>query len=168
MRSQRTSELGVWRLADDRAAGGLDDGDEHRRVDRAGLQVGVPVPARAELVPRVVAVHEVDPAGDGLDPVHDPDQVLARRVGVAGVEAEADVLVSPPSPTASQSLAMLSRLRAIAPSPPAVFSISMGSGRSISLDRLAPAVVAFGRVGVDGHVPAVHDQPCGADRTPLR
>jgi hypothetical protein len=35
------------------------------------------------------------------------------------------------SVTASHSRAMPSRLRAIAPSPPAVFSISIGSGRLI-------------------------------------
>jgi hypothetical protein len=36
-----------------------------------------------------------------------------------------------PSPTASHSLAMFSSDRNIAPSPPAVFSISIGIGRAI-------------------------------------
>ena len=49
------------------------------------------VPAGAELVSRVVAVHQVDPAGDGLDPVHDGRQVLTGRERVTGVQAEADL-----------------------------------------------------------------------------
>ena len=78
-------------------------------------------------------MHQVDPAGDRLDPVDDGGQVLAGGEGVAGVEAEADLTAaaSAASPIASQSRAMASRPRAIAPSPPAVFSISIGSGRSI-------------------------------------
>ena len=54
---------------------------------------------------------------------------------MAGVQAEAEVgTVLPPRPasvTASQSLPIASSDRAMAPSPPAVFSISIGSGRSI-------------------------------------
>jgi hypothetical protein len=45
----------------------------------------MPVPAGAELVPRVIAVHWVDPPGDRLDPVDDGGQVLAGREGVARV-----------------------------------------------------------------------------------
>jgi len=55
--------------------------------------VGVPVPAGVELVAAVVAVHEVDPAGDRLDPLDDAEQLLPARVRVAGVEAEADVVL---------------------------------------------------------------------------
>ena len=63
-------------------------------IDLAGAEVGVPVGARARGVARVVAVHQVDAAGDGLDPLDGVDQRLARRPGVAGVEAEADALVA--------------------------------------------------------------------------
>ncbi len=48
--------------------------------------------------------------------------------------------------TASQSRAIDSSERAIAPLPPAVFSISSGSGRSICCDGLDPVLDALGRV----------------------
>src|SRR5206468_4054841 len=41
-----------------------------------------------ELVPGVVQVHQVDPAGDGLHPVDDADQLLTGGEGVARVQAE--------------------------------------------------------------------------------
>src|SRR5262249_15757549 len=50
--------------------------------------------AGAELVARVVAVDQVDPAGDGLDPVHDRGQVVPARVRVAGIQAESDGAVA--------------------------------------------------------------------------
>src|SRR5580692_10558314 len=77
-------------LADGRGAGRPDHPEQQRRVDGPGGDVGVPVPARAELIARVVAVHQVDPAGDRLDPVDHVGQVDAGRVGVAGVQAEPD------------------------------------------------------------------------------
>ena len=76
------------------------------------------VAARAGLVLGVVAVDEVDAAGDGLDAVDGVDQRLARGPGVAGVEAEADAL----SPMSSHRRAIVSKWRAMAWSPPAVFS----------------------------------------------
>src|SRR5579859_6867337 len=74
---------GVGGLGDYRGAGRAHDVQELFRVDRARLDGGVPVAAGAELVPRVVAVHQVDPAGDGPDPVRDAHQILAAGVGVA-------------------------------------------------------------------------------------
>src|SRR5262249_11122904 len=56
-------------LADDGGARGADHPEQQGGIDGPGADVRVPVPARAELIPRVVAVHQVDPAGDGLDPV---------------------------------------------------------------------------------------------------
>src|SRR6185312_13841764 len=76
-------------LHDHVAAGGPDDGRDRLRLDEAGAEVGVPVGAGVEGVPAVVGVHQVDPAGDGLDPVHDAGQVLAAGMRVAGVQAEA-------------------------------------------------------------------------------
>src|SRR5215471_600386 len=81
----------VWGLGDRRDTGHADDVEQEFRLDRAGLDGRVPVAEGAELVPRVVAVHQVDPAGDGLDPVHDAGQVLAAGVGVTGVQAEPDL-----------------------------------------------------------------------------
>jgi hypothetical protein len=66
---------------------------------------------------------------------------------------------SPPSPaaelTASHSRAMASSDRAIAPVPPAVFSMSIGSGRSIR----STALTQFSRPSA-GSVPAVTCPPC--------
>src|SRR5580765_146097 len=78
-------------FADDRRARGADHAEQQGGIDGPGADVGVPVPAGAELIPRVVAVHQVDPAGDGLDPVGRVGEVDAGRVGVAGVQAEAQV-----------------------------------------------------------------------------
>ena len=108
------------------------------------VDVGVPVPARTELVPRVVAVHQVDPAGDRLDLVRRVGQVDAGRVGVAGIQAETQVRVVtgrvadrvPERPIASSDLAM-------APSPAGVFSISIGSGRSIRSTAFASSPGPF-------------------------
>jgi len=67
--------------------------------------------------------------------------------------------ISPLSPaaalTASHSRAMASSDRAIAPLPPAVFSMSMGSGRSIR----STALTQFSRPSA-GSVPAVTCPPC--------
>ena len=51
---------------------------------------------------RVVGVDQVDAAGDRLDPVDDAEQVLAAGVGVAGVEAEADVVLADRVPQPGQ------------------------------------------------------------------
>src|SRR5208282_2860594 len=46
----------VGGLADGRGAGRADDADQQRGVDGARVDVGVPVPARAELIAGIVAV----------------------------------------------------------------------------------------------------------------
>src|SRR5215470_4904837 len=48
----------VGGLADDRRARGADHAEQQGRIDGSGADVGVPVTARAELVPRVIAVHQ--------------------------------------------------------------------------------------------------------------
>ena len=68
--------------------------DEGLRVDLALAEVLVAVAARAVAVLGVVAVDQVDAAGDGQDALGGADQLLAGGVGVAGVEAEADAAVA--------------------------------------------------------------------------
>jgi Glycosyltransferase family 87 len=63
-------DSGLRRLADRWRAGRPHHVEQRRRVDRARVEVRVPVGAGPELVARVVAVHQVDPAGDRLDLVH--------------------------------------------------------------------------------------------------
>src|ERR1700761_5673622 len=75
------------RLADHRGVRGLHDGDQQLGVYLPGAEVGVPVTARAG---GVFAVHQVDAAGDGLDPVDGVDEPFAGGPGVPGVQAEAD------------------------------------------------------------------------------
>ena len=58
---------------------GLDGALAHRRVA---------VPRGTELVTGVIAVHEVDPASDGHDPVDYADQILPGGERVAGIQAE--------------------------------------------------------------------------------
>ena len=77
-------------LDDHRGAGGAHDVGEVGAVDVTGAEVGVPVGAGVELVAAVVAVHQVDPAGDGAHLLDDAAEVGAAGVGVAGVEAEPD------------------------------------------------------------------------------
>src|SRR5579862_5078782 len=48
------------RLADGSRPGRAHHAEQQGGIDRAGRDIGVPVPARAELVPGVVAVHQVD------------------------------------------------------------------------------------------------------------
>ena len=134
--------------------------DQHVRVDRALADVRVPVARRAELVAGVVEVHEVDPAGDRLDPVDHVDQLLARRRSAWQVSRQKP---TSNSPTASQRRASASNRRAIAWSPPAVFSISTGTGKPPSsawrARNLRQFVDAVGGVVLRGDVPAVHHQP---------
>src|SRR5262249_4384519 len=61
-------------LTDHRSVGGLDDCNEQFGVDLSGAEVGVPVRTRARGVARVVAVHQVDPAGDAHDPLDGVDE----------------------------------------------------------------------------------------------
>src|SRR5882757_7995998 len=84
----------VGGFADHRGACGLDDRDEQLGVDLSGAEVGVPVGARACGVSRVVAVHQVDAAGEGLDAIDRVDQRLTSGPGMAGVEAEPDAAVA--------------------------------------------------------------------------
>ena len=112
---------------------------------RARAEVGVPVGAGVELVARVVGVDEVDAPGDGPHLVDDGAEVVAAGVGVAGVEAEADVVAARRRPIASHSRPIASSRRAIALSPPAVFSMSSGTGRSrpsMHLRQLSKPVAA--------------------------
>ena len=76
------------------ALGSAHHRDDQLWIDLALAEVVVPVAAGVERVLRVVGVHQVDAAGDRLDPVDDVEQVLAAGVGVAGVEAEADAEVA--------------------------------------------------------------------------
>ena len=124
----------------------------------------MPVPARAELVSRVVAVHQVDAAGDRLDPVDDGRQVLAGRESVTGVQAEADLAAAiggvadgVPQPRDGVQAA---GHRAVAASG----VLDQHGQRPVDpLDGLAPAVIALLRVDSGGDMPAVHDQALGAD-----
>src|SRR4051794_34235074 len=87
-------------LADHRGVGGLDDRNQQLGLDLSGAEVGVPIRTRTRGVPRVVAVHQVDAAGDAHDPLDGVDELLARSPGMAGVEAEADALVADVVPQA--------------------------------------------------------------------
>jgi hypothetical protein len=84
----------VGGFADDRRVGRFDDRYQELRGDLPGTDVGVAVRARTRRVPRVIAVHQVDAAGDRLDAIDRVDQRLARRPGVAGVEAKPDTGVA--------------------------------------------------------------------------
>src|SRR5690348_4644076 len=130
----------------------------------------LPVAEGAELVARVVAVHQVDPAGDGLDPVHDAGQVLAAGVGVAGVQAEPDLAGA--GPVAGGQ---------IADGIPEALQCGQAPGHRVvaaggvldqqgyrpfyPLDRLAPVGVSLAFIDAAGDVAAVHDQALRADRS---
>ena len=130
------------------------------RLDLAVAEVGVPVGAGAEGVARVVAVHEVDAAGDRQHPLDDGRPAPRRRRARGRCPGRTRRPRS--RPTASHSRAIASSRRAIAKSPPAVFSTSTGSGHSIRSNVLTQFVDADRRVLALGDVPAVHDQPLGA------
>src|ERR1700721_2877223 len=124
-----------------------------------GAEIAVPVRARACRVLGVVAVHQVDAPGDALDAVDGIDQRLARRPGVAGVEAEADAGVADviPQPTDDVEVAGNSVVAA-----GGVLQIDRNIGLQL-VERLAPAPETFVEVGVFGDVPTVHDDRGGAD-----
>ena len=126
--------------------------------------VGVPVGAGVERVAAVVGVHQVDAAGDRQHPLDDAGQLLAAGVARGRCRGRSR---APYSPTASHSRASRSKRRAIALSPPAVFSIRIGSGKppssACARERLAPVVDADRRVVAGVDVAAVHDQPLRAD-----
>ena len=66
---------------------------QHLRADLPLAQVGVAVRARSRRVARVVCVQQIDLARDREHPLDSVRELLAGRVGVAGVEAEADLEV---------------------------------------------------------------------------
>ena len=152
-------------LADGGGARGADHAEQQRGVDGPGGDVGVPVPARAELIPRVVAVHQVDPAGDRLDPVHRVGEVDAGRVGVAGVQAEAHVRGVIGGRVGHRVPEPADRLERPGHGAVAARGV-LDQHRQRPLDalhRLAPVLQAVGEVHARGDVPAVHDQALGPD-----
>src|SRR5690606_25375160 len=132
--------------------------------DPAGAEVGVPVGPRAEGVPGVVAVDEVDPSGDRLHPVDQPHQLLAAGVEVAGVEAEADHRgvrragghrVPEAGDTVERAGHRIAAARGV---------LDQYGDRALDpLENLAPVVEADLRIVAGVDVPAVHDQTLGAD-----
>src|SRR5262249_9452780 len=159
---------GVGGLGDCRDAGRADDVQQLRGVDRAGLDRGVPVTSGAELIPRVVAVHQVDPAGDGPDPVHDAVQVLTARVRVAGVEAEADHARAGPVGFGEPPDGVPEALQRVEAAGHRVVAargvLDQQRYRPFyPLDRLPPVGVALGVVDPAGDVPAGYHQALGPD-----
>jgi hypothetical protein len=115
-------------------------------------------------------VHQVDPAGDGLDPVGRVGEVDAGRVGVAGVQAEAEV-------GAVTGVSFGGRLGYRFPQPgdrverPGHGAVAargvLDQHRQRPLDplhRLAPVLQAVLGRHPRGDVAAVHDQALGPDR----
>ena len=160
----------VGGLGDRRGTGGADDVQQQGRIDRARLDGRVAVPAGAELVTRVVAVHQVDPAGDGLDPVHDAGQVVAardtrgrcpgrNRSGLRRSPSAADEVPDGVPEALHRGQAAGHRVVAAR----GVLD-QQGYRPLYPLDRLAPVGVALAFVDPAGDVPAVHDQALGADR----
>src|SRR4051812_13695930 len=143
----------VGSLADHRGVGGLDDRNQQLGVDLSGAEVGVPVRTRTRGVPRVVAVHQVDAAGDAHDPLDGVDELLARSPGMAGVEAESDALVADVVPQAGDGVEMPGHRMVAARG---VLQIDGYVGLEV-LQRLAPAVVAglpivvVGMTAMDDH-----------------
>jgi hypothetical protein len=149
---------------DHRRVGGPDHRHHQLRVDRSAVEVVVPVAAGAEAVLGVVRVHQVDLAGDGLDPVHQVEQLLTARVRVAGVQAEPDAVTADRVPEPGQCV-QPAGARVVAAS--GVLDQDR-DGEAARLggvgERLAPVVEADGQVVAGVDVTAVHDQPLGADR----
>lgn len=106
---------------------------------------------------------QVDPTGDRLDPVHDVEQVLAAGVGVAGVEAEADAVLTDRVPEPGERVEPAGA-RVVAAG--GVLDQHLG-GEPAGLGRvregLPPVVEALRDVVALVHVTAVDDQPSGAD-----
>src|SRR5260370_27469934 len=103
-------------------------------------------------------MHQVDPAGDRLDPVDYPGEVLACGVSVAGIQAEADLAaalggVADHVPEPGDRLEA-ARHRAIAPGG----VLDQHGHRAVdSFHRLAPAVVAVFRVHSGAGIAPLHD-----------
>src|ERR1700683_3666397 len=64
----------VGGFADNRRVRGFDCRYQQLGIDLSAAEVGVTVATRARFVLRIVAVHQVDPAGDGLDAIYGMDQ----------------------------------------------------------------------------------------------
>src|SRR5260370_36169084 len=121
------------------------------------------VRARAELIARVVAVYEVDPASDRLDAVDHIGEILPGRVSMAGVQAEtnlAAIRVADGVPEPGD-IFQTARHGAVA----ACGVLDKHGDRPLdALDRFAPALVPCGRICARRDVPAVHAEAGGADR----
>ena len=115
--------------------------------------------ARARGVLGVVAVHQVDAAGDALDPVDGVDERLARRPGMAGVQAEADALVADVVPQPGDGVEVAGH-RVVAAG--GVLQVD-GDFRLQLVERLAPALETVVEIVVVGDVAAVHDHRRGID-----
>ena len=87
------------------------------------------------------------------------DQRLARRPGVAGVEAEADARVADVIPQPTDGVEVAGH-RVVAAG--GVLQVDRNLGLQL-VERLAPALETFVEVGVFGDVAAVHDDRGGAD-----
>ncbi len=150
-------------LDDHRRAGGRAHRGQGVLVDGAGADVGVPVAGRAELVARVVEVHQVDPPGDGLRPVDDVHEVLAGGERVAGVEAEPDAELADGVPQPGQRVEPAGHR--VVPARGVLDEHRHREAALVGLPReeLAPVVDALRGVLACGDVAAVHDEPDGAD-----
>src|SRR5271166_4667692 len=143
----------VGRFADNRRARRPHHRHQQVGIDLPGAEVGVPVAARPRRVLGVVAVHQVDAAGDALDALDGVDQRLARRPGVAGIQAEADTAVADVVPKPSDGVEVTGH-RVITAG--GVLQVDRNFRLQL-VERLTPALEAFVEVAVLGDVAAVHD-----------
>ena len=103
-------------------------------------------------------MHQVDAAGDGLDPVDRVDQFLAGRPGVAGVQAEPDAHVADAVPQPGDGVEVPGHCVVAARG---VLQVDRDVGLQ-GVERLHPALETGLHVVVVG-VPTVHDHRRGAD-----
>jgi len=121
----------------------------------------MPVLTGVELVPGVVAVHEVDPAGDRHDLLDRVRQFDAGRVGVAGVQAEPDVLRAADHVPEPGDVVKRARHGPVAAG--RVLDQQRDRPRDL-IDRLGPVEQPVLRVVLGRDMAAVHDKTLGADR----
>jgi hypothetical protein len=94
-----------WRLADDDGSlRRLDHPNQGLEVDRSAPEIGMTVTPAAGRIARAVRMNEIDPSGCGPHSLDDIAEVLARRVSMTRVEAEADVEVGEPLPQPCQDV----------------------------------------------------------------
>jgi len=105
-------------------------------------------------------VYEVDPPGDGQHPLDQVQEILATGVGVAGVQAEADVVPVESVPEPGQRVQPAGHREVSAGG----VLDQDGQRRGHPLEGLAPVLHTHGRVIARADMAAVHDQPAGADR----